>query len=390
MREVPRLLSRGAAVDEHEAECAEVLLGLCEQEGFALAGAAPLQPSEHAEALCAWVAAGKHGGMSWLADTVEQRLDPNRVLPGAESVVMVADFYARRGETAEPAKPGHGRIARYARGRDYHKVLKRRVQRVCDRVRERYPDAKTRPFCDTAPVLERELAALCGLGWIGKHSLLIHPTHGSWMLLGGFFTTLKLEPTAAPRREPDHCGSCTRCIDACPTNAITPYSIDAQRCISYLTIEDKGTIEPHLAERLDGWIFGCDVCQEVCPHNSPRTSRGKGVCTEVSVREEYTPRRASFDLLEVLGWDEATRRSRFTTSAMKRATLAQMKRNAIALAAKSAAHRPRVEELAWDPNEPDLVRRAAREALAARTSTGPQASPAAPPRAPAQGRTPRA
>ncbi len=357
-------------VREQAAQRAEKLLGMCEREGFALAGVSPLHPVEHAEEFREWCRSGKHGGMSWLADTVEQRLNPECVLPGAKSVVMVADLYAARGKTDEQAEPGRGRIARYARGRDYHRVLKRRVQQVCDRVREQYPDAATRAFCDTAPVQERELAALCGLGWIGKHTLLINPTHGSWMFLGGLLTTLELEQPKDERREPDHCGSCTRCIDACPTGAITPYSVDARRCISYLTIEHKGTIEPDLAEHLDGWIFGCDVCQEVCPHNSPRATRSDGTRTAVPVRAEYAPRRGSFDLLEVLGWDEATRRSRFTTSAMKRATLAQMKRNAILLAGrfvptcKREEFRCRLVDIAWDANEPAMVRQAARGVLA--------------------------
>jgi len=379
------------AVSEQPAQRdAQLLLGMCEREGFALAGVAPIHPTEHAEELRAWCASGKHGGMSWLADTIEQRLNPERVLPGVKSVVMVADFYATRGETDEHTKPGHGRIARYARGRDYHKLFKRRVQRICDSVREHFPDEKTRAVCDTAPGLDRELAAWCGLGWIGKHTLLIHPPHGSWMLLGGFFTTLELQQPEDSRREPDHCGSCTRCIDACPTDAITPYSIDARRCISYLTIEHKGTIESQLAEHLDGWIFGCDVCQEVCPHNSPRALGRDGSRTDAPVRAEYAPRRDSFDLLAVLGWDEATRRSRFTTSSMKRATLAQMKRNAILLAEKNSENQAQLEEIVWDVSEPELVRTTARAALSEFSSSLPPASPVPPRPDPGQGTSPRA
>jgi len=291
---------------------------------------------------------------------------------------MVADFYARRGETDEQAEPGAGRIARYARGRDYHDVLKRRVLRLCDQVREHFPGAATRAFCDTAPVPERELAAACGLGWIGKHTLLIHPTRGSWMLLGGFLTTLELAPPTAATIEPDRCGSCTRCLDACPTGAITPYSVDAGRCISYLTIEHESPIEPALADGLGDWLLGCDVCQEVCPHNSARHGASGGGGGEV--RPEYAPRRRGFDLLEVLGWDEPTRRARFATSAMKRVTLEQVKRNALLLLGQTLVSRgrehadaarvagnpapttdlapllDRLTDLAWDPGESPLVR----------------------------------
>lgn len=362
---------------------------MCEREGFALSGAAPLLPSEHGQELRDWLAAGKHGEMAWLAATVEERLDPRRLLPGARSVVMVADFYAGRGEPEETPEPGVGRIARYARGRDYHDVLKRRVQRVCDAVRERYPGAATRAFCDTAPVMERELAAACGLGWIGKHTLLIHPTHGSWMVLGGFLTTLALAPPVGAAREPDHCGSCARCIDACPTGAITPYGVDASRCISYLTIEHESPIEPELAGRLGGWLVGCDVCQEVCPHNSVRSGASDG---GFAVRDEYAPRRRGFDLLGALGWDEATRRARFATSAMKRVSLEQVKRNAILLLGQSLQGRgsthaagggpgagPRalgeeavmatLREIAWDATVSEGVRRCAGDELRRRAAT---------------------
>ena len=354
------------------------VLELCEQEGFALRGAAPIEPSKHAGALRAWLDAGKHGEMSWLAETLDERLDPTRVLPGARSVVMVADYYGVRGSTPDEPDPERGRIARYARGRDYHAVLKRRLHNVCDRVRLAYPGTATRAFCDTAPVPERELALRCGLGWIGKHTLLIHPTHGSWMVLGGFLTTLELEPPPAQRPEPDHCGTCTRCIDACPTDAITPYSVDARRCISYLTIEHEHQIEAPLAASLEDWLVGCDVCQEVCPHNS---ARGSAAVTRDGspILPALAATRDGFDLLEVLGWDEESRRARFASSAMKRITLAQAKRNAILVGLGWLGHDDgrggprasswrerfckRLTDIAWDAAEAELVRQTARDAL---------------------------
>ncbi len=354
------------------------MLAMCEHEGFVLAGVAPIEPSEHAATLREWLDAGKHGGMAWLADTVEERLDPTRLLPGVRSVVMVAAYYAGRGVAAEEPQPGKGRVARYARGRDYHTVLKRRLHRVCDRVRAEFPGTATRAFCDTAPVLEREMALRCGLGWIGKHTLLIHPTHGSWMVLGGFLTTLELEAPVSQRREPDHCGSCTRCIDACPTGAITPYSVDGSRCISYLTIEHKGVVEPTLAAGMGDWLVGCDVCQEVCPHNSVRRN-GQSMSGTGMPHPELAARRDGFDLLEVLGWDEESRRARFASSAMKRVTLAQAKRNAILIGVAQIEScdrggvakdtklrdrfRTRLNDIAWDAGETELVRETARDGL---------------------------
>lgn len=361
---------------ESEARSTRVL-ALCEQEGFALSGAAPIEPSPHAAALRRWLDDGKHGEMSWLAETLDERLDPTRLLPGARSVVMVADFYGPRGTAPDEPDPARGRIARYARGRDYHAVLKRRLHRVCDQVRRAYPGTATRAFCDTAPVLEREMALRCGLGWVGKHTLLIHANRGSWMVLGGFLTTLELPPPPGQRPEPDHCGTCTRCIDACPTNAITPYSVDARRCISYLTIEHEHQIEAPLAASLDDWLVGCDVCQEVCPHNSARSNQAPP--NQASLNPSLAATRQSFDLLEVLGWDEESRRARFASSAMKRITLAQAKRNAILVglgqldresdqAGPHAASwrerfRARLTDIAWDAGEAELVRQTAREAL---------------------------
>jgi epoxyqueuosine reductase len=278
----------------------------------------------------------------------------------------VADLYARRGESEDAVLPrGHGRIARYARGRDYHVVMKKRLHALADRLRQEFPGAEFRAFVDTAPVLEREYAQRAGLGWIGKHTLLLDPRLGSYLLLGGLFTTLELEAPADQVVVSDHCGACTRCIEACPTQAITERSVDATRCISYLTIERRLPISPELRAGLGDWLFGCDICQEVCPHNSRRPA-GAAVG---EARPEYAAGRSSFDLLEVLGWDEAARSRAFTGSAMKRATLAMMKRNAVIVAGNQIRQRgdagllARVREIAADEGEPELVREAAAAVL---------------------------
>lgn len=315
----------------------------CRALGFADAGIAPALPidADHAEAYRRWVAAGKHGEMHYLAANLETRLDPRRLMPGSKSVIMVADQYHARDHTGKDGSlrpsgpsnpPTHGAIARYARGDDYHDAMKSRLHALCDALRTEHPRHEFRAFVDTAPVHERDHAVRAGLGWIGKNTLLIHPRRGSWMFLGGVLTTLELHSPPTQRRHEDHCGTCTRCIDACPTGAITPYSVDATRCVSYLTIEHRSDLPPEHAERFGGWLYGCDVCQEVCPHNSPRHP---GVDVG-EVNPAYTARRASFDVLEVLGWTEEDRRRALQGSAMKRAKLGMWQRNARALLGSSS------------------------------------------------------
>jgi epoxyqueuosine reductase len=352
---------------------APVLLGkevvaACRELGFAAAGITDVAPTEHKDELLAWLRAGKHGSMSYLADHLDIRLDPTKLLPGARSVIMVADLYATRSDNEDPPLPtGHGRIARYARGRDYHVVVKKRLHRLADQLRERFTEAQFRAFVDTAPILEREYAARAGLGWIGRHTLVIHPRLGSYMLLGGVLTTLDLAPPPEQETVADYCGTCTRCIEACPTQAISDRSIDASRCISYLTIERRGPINPQFHAAIGDWLYGCDICQEVCPHNSRRAVDFGPAKSVPDVHADYTPQNDSFGLLEVLGWTEADRAREFQGRALKRATLAMMKRNAlIALGNQrlDEAALDRVREIASDTGEPDLVRDTAREVLA--------------------------
>jgi len=319
-------------------ELSRIVIQRCLNLGFADAGVCVAAASSRADEYRSWIAQGKHGEMAYLARNIEKRLDVRELMPGARAVVMVADQYATRPTTRRtpnlsqglPLPPG--RIARYAQGDDYHEVMKKRLHALCDALRIDHPTHEFRAFVDTAPVLEREHAARAGLGWIGKHTLLINPLRGSWLFLGGVVTTLPLEPPPEKPPMPDHCGTCTRCIDACPTGAIASggWSIDARRCISYLTIEHRSEIPAGLSANLSGWIYGCDVCQEVCPHNS---ARDEGAAVRVGeTLPAYSPRREHLDPAEVLGWTEEDRRRAFEKSAMKRATLAMMKRNAGLLA----------------------------------------------------------
>lgn len=343
------------------------ILDRCDDLGFALAGVCDAGPSAFAGELRAWIDAGKHGSMGYLAEHAAVREDPARVLEGARSAVMVADLYAARdANTDAPLRPGEGRIARYARGKDYHAVLKKRLMRLADELRAEFPGDGFRVFTDTAPVMERELAARAGLGWMGKHTLLIHPKVGSYFLLGGILTTLELNPPAEQQVVTDHCGSCTRCIDACPTGAITPYSVDARKCVSYLTIERREPVDPGLYEGFREWVYGCDICQEVCPHNSVRTEPPLAKTANPAYRSD----RDRFDLLEVLGWDEDARRAAFAGSAMKRAKLDMMRRNAVIVAGNwlKQAEMPRlraaIEAIAACEDEDPMVRDAARRVLA--------------------------
>jgi epoxyqueuosine reductase len=301
----------------------QAIIDCCLSHGFASAGIAQAEKSRHTSSLEQWLAQGKQGEMAWMNRNVEIRLDPRNLLEGAKSVICVADRY---GEIEEPElAEGHGRIARYARGKDYHKVMKKRLHDVCDTLRQHYPDETFRACVDTAPLLEREFASKASLGAIGKHTLLIEQGIGSWLLLGAIVTTVELTPTVSNEQDP--CGSCTRCIEACPTDAIAPWSVDARKCISYLTIEHRGEISTDLFSGIGDWLFGCDICQEVCPHNQT-TQRGAGA----PLNDSYTPERTSLDVLEVLQWDEEIRGEQFRGSSMKRAKLGMMRRNAVIVA----------------------------------------------------------
>lgn len=228
--------------------------------GFLAAGVATLDPNDHADMLDRWLASGRAGTMRYLHRQAAKRKAPARIVPGAIRAVMVLDNYYQ----PEPPEPGI-RIAKYARGRDYHRELLDRLRLLGDWLLE-HGATIARPFADDGPVPERELAARAGLGWIGKNTMLIRPGVGSFFFIGALLTDLALEPT--PPFPSDHCGTCTRCIEACPTEAILENRVlDATRCISFLTIESKQEPPPELAARFRGWAFGCDICNDVCPWN---------------------------------------------------------------------------------------------------------------------------
>jgi epoxyqueuosine reductase len=229
--------------------------------GFDRVGVGAAGAPEHGRAFERWLDAGYAGDMRYLAAGRAARLDPARLLPGWRSVVAVALNYAPARD--DPA--WHG-VARYARGRDYHRVMRPRLHRLKDVLREAGgQEVRSRASVDTSAVLERSLAARTGLGWVGKNTNLIAPGLGSYFLIGLVLTTAEL---VADDPVEDRCGTCRACLDACPTQAfVAPYTLDARRCISYLTIEHRGAIDPALQAPIGHWLFGCDVCQEVCPWN---------------------------------------------------------------------------------------------------------------------------
>jgi epoxyqueuosine reductase len=286
--------------------------------GFDLVGITSANPSAHRDYFRNWLDEGQHGSMEYLARRFDERTDPATYFPGALSVICVAMNYRAPIKPSESTEPS-GRIARYALGDDYHELIKSRLHALADWIREQAPGAQTRACVDTAPVMEKELAARAGIGWFGKNSCIIHPTIGSWIFLGEVITTLDL-----PHDEPaiDHCGTCTRCIDACPTGAITaPYQLDARKCISYLTIEHRGEIDPLLLPKLDGWLYGCDICQDVCPFNSKAPD---------TTEPAFTPRyeSAKISLQAIMNWNQTEYSAKLKGSAMKRVKLPVLQRNA--------------------------------------------------------------
>lgn len=288
------------------------------------------------------MASGQMGSMSYLARHAELRTDSSRLMPAARSVICVAVSYARPEDAQRSPGPEAdaptGRIAAYARGADYHRVLRDMLATLVGRLRESLPEPfESRTCVDTAPVMERELAAAAGLGWIGKNTLLLHDRQGSYAFLGEVFTTLELEPDAPAT---DHCGTCTRCIDACPTHAFpAPYQMDARRCISYLTIENRADPPTELRAGIGDWVFGCDVCQEVCPYNS-RAPQGR----QAEIMASRLPARvplASLTELRHSAWKRMTE-----DSATRRATARMWRRNASIALQNAAAGAARVAERA--------------------------------------------
>ena len=279
--------------------------------GFSKVGVCrPDAAPQMAERLQAFVDAGRHGQMGWMAERMGWRGDPTALWPEARSVVMLAEAYTPEHDPLEILEhPEKGAISVYAQGRDYHDVVKKRLKRVGRWLIEQVPGAEIKVFVDTAPVMEKPLAQAAGLGWQGKHTNLLSRELGNWFFLGAIFTTVELEPDAA---EAEHCGSCRACLDICPTDAFpAPFQLDARRCISYLTIEHKGPVDPDLRAALGNRIYGCDDCLAVCPWNK---FAQEGRDAKLAAREDLL----APDLLELAQLDDAGFRQFFSGSPIKR------------------------------------------------------------------------
>lgn len=327
------------------------------EAGFDLVGIAPAIPGLGVDRLDQWLAQGRHGEMKYMQTGRDPRNDPNLVMADVKSLLVVGLVY-RTEEPDETSTKG-GRISRYAWGDDYHTALRERLRAVGERLRATYPSIHSRITVDSAPVMERDYARLAGLGWIGKNTLLLTRTHGSWLFLGTLLIDHELEYDNGIVS--DHCGRCRRCLDACPTQAfIGPYELDARRCISYLTIEHKSAIPAELRESVGDWIYGCDICQEVCPWNR------KSLSKESPALELFEPREGQkrLDLKEILALNKRTFRKRFEGTSLFRIGRNRLVRNAIVVAVNTndREHEAAIAKLLSDDS--DIVRETAEWAIA--------------------------
>lgn len=243
-------------------EKAEMIKARAHELGFLACGVARAEfLAEEAPRLEQWLRDGNHGEMGYMANHFDMRLDPRKLVEGAKSVISLAFNYYTPHKQEDPAAP---KLSTYAYGRDYHKVVKQRLKPLMTFIAEQHGDVAMRAFVDSGPVLEKAWAQRSGIGWVGKHTNVIRQGAGSFFFLCEIILDLELEPDAPAT---DHCGTCRRCIDACPTAAITAYGVDGSKCISYFTIELKSAIPEAMSGHFDNWTFGCDVCQQVCPWN---------------------------------------------------------------------------------------------------------------------------
>src|SRR3982751_831356 len=288
--------------------------------GFQKIGIVPAEPLPiEGERLKGWLGRNFHGEMRWMDREPEKRSDPRLIFPEAKSLIAVAlNYYTPHEHMLDPGK---GKVSRYAWGDDYHDVMKEKLRALLDWICSEVPEANGKICVDTAPIMDKAWAARAGLGWIGKNSNLITKDHGSWVFLGEILLNIELDHD--PETVPDHCGSCTACLDACPTGAIVePYVVDSRSCISYGTIELRTDDLPeNISENLSGWFYGCDICQDVCPWNR---------FEKPTDESRFEPRKneASIALDEVLEFSPEQYSARFRKSAIKRAKLPTLKRNA--------------------------------------------------------------
>lgn len=286
--------------------------------GFSKVGIAKAEPlNQEADRLHAWLDRGYNASMAWMARNAEKRTNPRLIVPDAKSVIAVALNYYTPWPHAD--MPDTGKISRYAWGDDYHDIVEKKLRQLWEWLKREFPDINGRYYVDTGPVMDKVWAQRAGIGWIAKHTNVISQEFGSWIFLGEVITTLELDYDAPAT---DHCGTCTLCIEACPTDAITePYVVDSNKCISYLTIEHRDEIAGELGAKFGGWVYGCDICQDVCPWNHKfSTETGE---------DGFQPREGSREpkLKQWLGMSQEEFSNRFKGSPIKRTKLSGLKRN---------------------------------------------------------------
>jgi epoxyqueuosine reductase len=320
--------------------------------GFDLAGIAPASPADSFDQLRSWLARGFAGDMDYMHRHAEARRHPASILPEVRSVVMVGLNYFDGSDELPSA--GAGRVARYARGRDYHDVLREPLVSLLGWLQNEVPGCRGRGVVDTAPLLERDFARRAGLGWFGKNTMLLNKRLGSYFFLGALLVDIELIPD--PPTDTSHCGTCTACLDACPTAAFAaPGQLDARRCISYLTIEHRGAIAEELRPALGDWLFGCDVCQEVCPWNCKAPLASGAWASRADL--------AAVELTELLELTEEDFRQRYRATALSRPRRGGLLRNAALVLGnrRDPAALPALRRALADPEQ--LVRDAAQWAI---------------------------
>jgi epoxyqueuosine reductase len=284
--------------------------------GFDLVGFAPADKlSSEAEHLSEWLGKKFNAGMSYMERNFEKRLDVKEILPSAKSVVSLGLNYYK--DVSYMPGNDYGKISRYAAGKDYHLVVWEKLDILLSKLKFIYPMLEAVSYVDTGPVMDKAWAVRAGLGWLGKHTNVINKEKGSWFFIATVITNYDFIPSPAVE---DFCGTCTACLDACPTGALTPYLLDANKCISYLTIENKGEISSEFEGKFEGWLFGCDICQDVCPWNQKFST--------VSPIEEFEPGNISLSIGEIEKMESGEFKEKFNESPIKRAKLKGLKRNA--------------------------------------------------------------
>ena len=302
---------------EKRASMTQTIKAKAEGLGFSKVGVARADAlTEEGAKLRTWLGRGYHGTMNWMERNFEKRVDPRAIVPGAKSVISLAmNYYA---DVRHSDDSGTGKISRYAWGDDYHLVMIPRIQLLLDCIKSEKPDVNAKAYVDTGPVMDKAWAVRTGIGWLGKHTNVITKEYGSWLFLGEIILDVELEydePIA------DFCGTCRACVDACPTGAIVePYVLDSTKCISYLTIEHKGEISDELKPKFENWVYGCDICQDVCPWNRFQ---------QQTKEEAFLPREANIapTLEELERMTEKEFSRRFRRSPVKRTKLEGLRRN---------------------------------------------------------------